>query len=71
MGAAGAQLKSWRTFLSGAAVLLAVFPILDEFVQRGLQGVTLGLVAISLGGASVLLAIALLLAIRTQEGDDS
>ncbi len=63
-------IKVVETFLAEAAVLLAVFPILDEFIQRGLEGVTLKLAVVSVGGASLLLAVAILLAVTTQEGDE-
>ncbi len=60
-----------EAFLSEAAVLLAVFPILDEFVQYGRKGVTLRLVVISLVGSALLLTGAVVLAITTEEREDA
>ena len=56
-----------ETFLGEAAVLLAVFPVLDEFVQRGREGVTLRLVVISFAGAGLLLSGAVTLAVVFDE----
>lgn len=58
-----------ETFLGEAAVLLAVFPILDEFVQRGREGVTLKLVMFSMSGAGFLLLSAITLAVVFDEED--
>ena len=56
-----------ETFLTEAAVLLAVFPVLDEFVQHGPQGVTLKLSVVSIGGAVLLLIISMLIAATIEE----
>ncbi len=59
--------KVLETFFAEAAVLLAVFPILDELVARGVQGVTLRLVVTSVLLTLVLLSIAMLLAVLDEE----
>ena len=61
----GSKIRAVRmieTFFAEAAVLLFVFPVLDEYVQHGNQGVTLGLIVISVVAALFFLALAVLLA---------
>ncbi len=59
--------KVLETFSAEAGVLLLVFPLLDEFVQRGRQGISWKLIAASLGGSAVCLAIALIIAAVVKE----
>ena len=52
-----------ETFCAEAAVLLLVFPMLDEFVQRGRSGLSWRLIAASLGSSLFFLTAALFFAI--------
>lgn len=61
--------KVLETFFAEAAVLLLVFPVLDEFVQRGRAGVSSKLVAASLAGSATFLVAALIIATFVTEED--
>ncbi len=50
-------------FCAEAAVLLLVFPLLDEFVQHGRQGISWKLISASLSGSLAFLLAAMLIAI--------
>ena len=59
--------KVLETFLAEAAVLIAVFPILDVFVQYGGAGVTWRLVVTSGTLTLVLLGLAFAIAVIAEE----
>lgn len=59
--------KVLETFCAEAAVLLLVFPVLDEFIQHGMQGVTWRFSSVVLLVSLSFLSVALLIAVFVHE----
>ncbi len=59
--------KVAETFLNEVAVLLFVFPVLDEYIQFGKRGVTTFVIATSLGASLGAFALASAIAVYTRE----